>query len=118
MKKQHYFLVAGQVIFHTQDGEHGQIMLNTLASNSERTFPARMLGRAQQALQMRFFQQVNDPTVTVDDVPIYAISYMGYMSEKEFNAPPQGMKLQEKAPADPFADGDKPSTVVDLSQVN
>ena len=112
MKKQHYFLIAGQVIFRTKDGEPGQIMLNALVTNDTRNFPARLIGKGQQALQLHFFKQIEDATVTVIDVPIYSVSYLGHMTEKDFHAAPEGMKLVEKAGADPFADNDTPSKQV------
>lgn len=119
MKKQHYFLVAGQVIFHTNEGEHGQIMLNALVTNDARNFPARLIGRAQQALQMHFFKRMPDPTkVTVDDVPIYSISHLGIMTEKDFHAAPEGMKLAEKIPGNPFADGDQPTAPSTPAEIN
>jgi hypothetical protein len=106
VKKQHYFLIAGQVIFHTKDGETGQVMLNGIVTNDTRNFPARLIGKAQQILQLLFFKKIEDPTVTVVDVPIYSVSHLGIMTEKEFHAAPEGMKLAEKVGADPFADAD------------
>ena len=108
MKKQHYYLVAGLVIFQTKDGEAGQIMTNGIVVNDNKTFPARLIGKAQQILQMNFFKRLDDPSTTVVDVPIYSISYLGLMTEKEFDAAPEGMQLQERVVADPFADPDKP----------
>lgn len=112
MKKQHYFLICGTIIFVTKEGETGQIMLNGMVVNDSRNFPVRLIGKAQQALQMLFFKQM-DPETTVLDVPIQSVSYLGHMTDKEFHAPPEGMKLQEKVDvgADPFADADKPKVV-------
>ena len=120
MKKQHYFLVAGQVVFHTEDGNPGQVLLNALVTNDSKTFPVRMIGKAQQALQLHFFKKVGDGKATVLDVPILNVSYLGLMTEKEFHATPEGTKLQERAPDDPFADKGKPPVVADAGseQVN
>jgi hypothetical protein len=113
VKKLHYFLVCGQVVFHTKDGETGQVMLNAVVTNDSRNVPARLIGKAQQALQLHFFKQLEDPTNTVLDVVIHAFSHLGNMTEKEFHHRPDN---PSPAVNNPFADGDgKPSTVVDLT---
>lgn len=111
MKKQHYFLVAGQVIFHTKEGEPGQVLLNAIVTNDTRNFPVQLIGKAQQALQLHFFKKA-EPTCTVLDVPILNITHLGHMTEREFHASPEGMTLQEKKVDDPFAEGDKPAVSV------
>lgn len=117
MKKLHYFLVCGKIVFQTNEGESGEVTLNAMVTHDNRNVPARLIGKAQQALQMHFFKQIEDPTVKVLDVPILTFTHLGLMTEKEFHAAPDGMKLAEKV-VDPFADSDKPTTVTDLSQVN
>lgn len=114
MKKQHYFLISGRVIF--QAGENtGDVTLNGIVVNDTRNFPARLIGKAQQVLQVLFFKKIDPTGTNVIDVPINSVSYLGHMTEKEFHAAPEGMTLQEKvSTADPFGDG-KPSTVVDLT---
>jgi hypothetical protein len=96
--EQHYHLVAGNVVFHTADGQSmGSLTLNTVLRNATNLVPARQIGRAQQALQMLFFERTGDPTNVVVDVVIIAVSYLGFMSEEEFNAPPEGMVQQERS---------------------
>lgn len=95
-KQQHYHLVAGLVMFgNPETQEIGSLTLNTVLRSDSQNVPVRQIGRAQQALQMVFRQKTGDETTQVVDVPILSISYLGYMSEEEFQAPPEGMTQQE-----------------------
>lgn len=97
MKKQYYFLVTGTVMFATTEGETGQVMINAIVTNKDRLFPSRLIGKAQQAIQLHFFKKINDATVTVLDVPIQNIVNLGLMTEAEFHAAPEGTALQERS---------------------
>ena len=100
--------MAGEILFHTTDGEVGQMRLNAVVPNEKETFPARLIGKAQQALQLNFFKMANDPTATVVNVVILLVTNLGRMTEEDFHAAPEGMKLEEKTQTpsanDPFAD--------------
>ena len=103
-KKQHYHLVAGLVMFGNPETEQiGSLTLNTVLRSDSQNVPVRQIGRAQQALQMIFRQKTEDETSQIVDVPIMSISYLGFMTEEEFQAPPEGMVKQEM-----------PTTVTDL----
>ncbi len=99
MKKQHYYLVSGVVIFR-EPGEEvnavGEIKLNTTLRIEQQNVPASQIGRAQQSLQMLMFQKLQDTTLEVVDVHITAVSYLGHMTEEFFMKPPEGTVLQEK----------------------
>lgn len=97
MEKKHYFLVAGLIYFGVEGSEQTQsIMLNAIATGSDTNIPARMIGTAQQALQMNLFQKMDDPTgIQVRDVVITNVSHLGFMSVEEFQAVPEGYTLQE-----------------------
>lgn len=96
---QHYHLVSGNVVFNTADEQNmGSLALNTVLRSNEGNVPARAIGRAQQALQLQFFEKTGDPTLKIVDVVIIAVSHLGLMTEAEFNAPPEGMVQQERAP--------------------
>ena len=100
MKKQHYHLVAGEVLFVDKDGNSGCVRLNTMLTSDDGTVPVRLIGKAQQALQMRFFQNLEDTNLEVVDVFLHGISHLGVMTEEEFSAPPEGTREQEvTAPA-------------------
>lgn len=117
VKKQHYFLVAGTIIFHNDNAEIGQVLMNCIITNNDRNFPARLIGRAQQTLQIQFFKNIEDPTqIKVVDVPITSICHLGIMTEKEFHAAPEGMQVAERVVNDPFADnGPAAAEIIDLS---
>lgn len=107
-KLQHYFLITGEIVFKTSEGEPGSITLNGIVQNDMPNVPVRILGKAQQTLQLNFFKKVNDATVEVVDVIITNISALGGMTEAYFHAAPEGTKMQERAVPvtsnnDPFA---------------
>jgi hypothetical protein len=94
--KQHYHHVCGLVMFQTPGGNAmGTATVNTVLRSDSQNVPARQIGRAQQAMQMSFHEQAQDPSIQVVGLPIISISYLGFMTEKEFNAPPEGMALKE-----------------------
>jgi hypothetical protein len=89
-KKNHFYLVAGMVIFNIEGDGEGQTrshMLNTMIKSPENQGTLERLGRAQQAIQMRLAGILGEDAAksTVVDVVIMSISYMGYMSDKEFD---------------------------------
>jgi hypothetical protein len=94
--KQHYHLVSGVVMFKDleTEGAVGEIKLNTTLRSGSQSVPARQIGKAQQSLQMLMFQKLGTELEVVD-VHIVAISYLGHMTEEQFMAPPEGMKVQE-----------------------
>lgn len=114
MQKQHYFLVCGEVIFHTADEQVGTIRLNAIVTHEKPTIPVRLIGKAQQALQLNFFKKLEDAAATVVDVVIINFSDLGKMTEKEFHAAPAGMELQERASNNPFGD-DAPIEITNLN---
>lgn len=95
--RKHHFLVAGNVLFvNNPSGNLGSAPLNGILITDTKDIPAASLAKAQQVLQMRFFKQVENSTeVTVVDVVLQTITYLGEFTEEEFQAPPQGMSLQE-----------------------
>lgn len=116
MQKLHYFLVCGEIIFHTADEQVGTIRLNALVTHDQPTIPVRLIGKAQQALQLNFFKKIDDAAAKVVDVVIVNFSSLGRMTEKEFHAAPAGMELQEKVTTtdNPFNDGE-PITITNLN---
>lgn len=90
MKKQHFHLISGTVMFLDKSGDEvraGNFVQNTTIQTPTKDVPARYIGRAQQALQMLMFQKLEDHTLEVTDVHIMSISYLGFMTEAEFVKP-------------------------------
>lgn len=103
MKRDHYHLVAGEVLFAdpSQDNALGSIKLNTMIVTPDGNVTVRHIGKAQQTLQMLMFQKLEDPNLKVMDVFIMGVSPLGRMTEKEFTKDPPGQTLQEIAPQNP-----------------
>lgn len=102
----HRFLVAGEIIFNQADSDTvHSVRLNAMIAHTDVNLPARLIGKAQQTLQMLLFKRMGEsaeaagiamPQINVHDVVILNISSLGWMSEEEFNAPPEGTVKQEK----------------------
>lgn len=100
------FLVAGEIIFTQADSDTTHsVRLNTMLVHTHPNIPARLIGRAQQMLQLLLIERMKGsaesagiamPQINVHDVVIYGVSHLGYMSEEEFTAPPEGTVKQEK----------------------
>ncbi len=111
MDKRHYYLVSGEVVFINPDETLGTLRLNTVTRTRKQMFTASNLGESQQALQMQFHRQCETrgvPLFKIFDVFIFATSYLGHMSEEEFQKPPIGtekvaMVETISKSADPFA---------------
>jgi len=102
--KQHFHLVSGEVVFLHADESIGNIRLNAVLRTPSENVAARNIGEAQQALQMIFHKKVDEQNpMKVVDVFIIGISYLGRMTEQEFQKPPEGTKLEEKTEAAPVA---------------
>lgn len=86
IEAKHYYLVSGKILFADPENAEaiGTTELNTPIVLSEPKVTAKAIGRAQQALQMSFFQRVNNPNLVVGDVFIIGISYLGQMTDAEF----------------------------------
>jgi hypothetical protein len=103
-----FFMVAATIVFQVQleDGNPESTVMNSVAINgvvthTEDKVPAKLLGKAQQVVQLQFAKKMGDdmPKVNVVDVVIMNLMNLGYMSDEEFNATPDGMKQQEAAAA-------------------
>lgn len=115
VKRFYYFLITGQILFKTANDDVGTVLVNAVVTNETSDVPSRLIGKAQQALQLNFFKMAEDPTAEVINVIITNWTSLGRMTETYFLAAPEGMKLQEvKADPAPVADdpfADQPATV-------
>lgn len=99
-KPHHYHLIHGEIVFKHKD--HDQIhstRVNGVLVDLERNIPIRLLGKAQQILQLNFHQRMQDESIQVLDVILADFSYLGLMTQEEFQAAPEGAVLQPKAQA-------------------
>lgn len=97
--KQHYFLVVGEIVFSPPKSEEiHAIRMNAIITGGNASIPVRALGKAQQALQVQFYERMQEPTIQVRDVVILGMTYMGYMTKEEFETPPEGTQQVERTP--------------------
>lgn len=95
--RRHHWLVSGKVTFiRGDDPNANSFEHNTAITNTKQFVTGRMIGEAQQMIQMHLFEQCPDPTMKVLNVHIQAVSYLGCMTKEEFYTPPPA---EEAAPA-------------------
>ena len=85
----HYYLITGEIFFSPNQDKKP---INDIYSNrlngviclKDKQVTTKGLAKAQQVLQLNFFRHNPPDTVTVRDVVISNISYLGYMSKESF----------------------------------
>lgn len=84
--RQHYFLLAAQVIYQKDKLERSR-NFNILITSEHPFVNRAQLGRAQQQAQVRYFTEFDtEQKSTVVDVFIQSVSNLGEMTEAEFHA--------------------------------
>jgi hypothetical protein len=93
-KKMHFFMIAAELVFKIKDPNGEEIGINTarfnaIITNDTANFPVRLIGKAQQTVQLHFHRKVGpDAPVEVIDVVILNICPLGYMTDEEFHKIP------------------------------
>lgn len=100
VQKLKHYLISGEIVFVVTD-DKGNENVNSLRQNGVMLtdavgLPVHCLGKAQQVLQVKFMQNMLDQPVKIVDVLLHNIVFLGEFTKEEFNAVPEGMKLQEK----------------------
>ena len=96
--KLHHHLIVGEIIFKEEGSEAiASLRVNGVLMDPKQEVPVRLLGKAQQILQMNFYQRMGEQRVTVLDVILMNVVYLGHMTQEEFHQPPEGTKLQQKS---------------------
>jgi hypothetical protein len=87
--KLHYHLASGYVFCHpaNKPEEAGELRANAVITTQSQNITAAELGRAQGALAMEIRRRSEGVELSVLDVTLSAISYLGEMTPAEF-APP------------------------------
>ena len=84
-EKKYWFLVSGEVLYTPKDSkEIHAVRLNGVVKSNEDKIPVKGIAKAQEVLQINFYKLV-DKEASIQGVVVYAISNLGYMTEKEFN---------------------------------
>jgi hypothetical protein len=88
-KRQHYWLMAGTIMFADKDKNHFEKTLNTLLVGDHDNITRHDLGKIQQGLQMRLINETfhgqMPAEVQILDVVILGGTYLGRMTEAEFH---------------------------------
>lgn len=98
VKKKHHHLIAGSIMFQNKiSKDTGQVTLNGILLSDSENLPLDSLGRAQKVLQFNFLRNAGEeaPNIQIVDVPLYNFTYLGYFTEAEFKAVPEGATLKE-----------------------
>jgi hypothetical protein len=103
--KKHYYLVSGEVFFHGPVQENatrevGSLKLNSVITLNRNQVVAREMGRAQQALQLRFHERMKDASLEVFDVFLISFSYLGHMTHEQFTADVMPITAEESSEGD------------------
>lgn len=94
----HYHLISGEIFFrHKNSEEILTTRLNGVLADPNREIPVRLLSKAQQILQLQFFQMMGDEAkdTNVVNCVILNFSYLGEFTSAEFHKEPEGTVLQE-----------------------
>lgn len=114
----HYHMISGEIVFRTKGDEQINAMrMNGILKDQERDIPVRLLGKAQQVLQLNFHQRMQDQNLEVIDVVLMNFMYLGLFTEEEFHRAPEGTKLQE-VPKEAPAPVDLDAAVAEATQLN
>lgn len=110
MKRKHYYLVAGELVLQQDDDTPAQARLNTVTATDYQRFATADIAKAQQALQMLFHRRMGEHagTVKVIDVVLLSVSYLGHMTEAEFQKMPGAATVSPHAAPTPFDDKPTP----------
>ncbi len=99
-EKKHYFLISGSIMFTVGDIEKleniqpNNVFVNAIVRHDDKNFPARKLAKAQQNLHKSFVMKLPEPELAnIHDIIILSVSYLGEMTEEEFQAAPEELKL-------------------------
>lgn len=111
----HFHLVAGEIVFKSPKEENvSAVRVNTVLRTTSRNVQAHRLGKAQSGLQLVFRQNIGNVDVEIIDIVILNLSYMGEMTDAEFQqeapeaaAPPKKKASLKVVPSDPYADEKK-----------
>lgn len=111
--RQHYFLIAGSLFFTIAKDDGTLVADSTIANaivrHDSQSFPVHKLQKAQQNLHKGFVMKLPDEakqTMSFHDIVITNVSYLGFMSEEEFQFQPE----ITPAPETPAASNDTAST--------
>lgn len=100
----HFYLFCCEIAFVNSEGSAGVTRTSTVVQAPDQRVTVRELAQAQQGCQMVLFRMLGEE-VNVMNVVIMSVSYLGEMSEDEFNAKAEGPTVVSKEPGEASNDG-------------
>ena len=97
--KQHYHLVTAELVFKPNDQEMiNAVRMNGVIVDEEQGIPQRLLAKAQQIVQLNFHRKIEEESanVTVVDVILLNLTYLGHFTQEEFFKKPEGLRVAER----------------------
>lgn len=97
--KQHYHLVVAEIVFKPNDQDSiNAVRINGVIVDEQPQIPQRLLGKAQQIVQLNFHRKIEEESanVTILDVVLMNLIHLGHFTQEEFFKTPEGTKLAEK----------------------
>lgn len=100
-----HFMVAAQVVFRIIPEKAGDPVeintanVNTVITSDKDQIPASMVGKAQQGIQLQLLNRLGENAQKIEIVDVVILNFMnlGYMTDLEFQVPPEGTQKQEVA---------------------
>lgn len=97
--KYHHHMIVAEIVFMPKaDSVVNSLRVNGVLVDPEKDIPIRLLGKAQQIVQLQFHNRMEGQDIQVLDVVLMNFMYLGHMTEAEFQKVPEGVALKEKTP--------------------
>lgn len=95
--KRHYWMISGMVTFVTKKKDIQFVdYLNGVVYGNQTNITVQMIARAQRMLQMNLMlKNDNNPDIEIMNVVLQNFIYCGFMTDEEFNKPPENTVLTE-----------------------
>lgn len=99
-QRKYYYIMAGQVVYEYK-GKVDSRNLNTLFTSEHNHVTSLELGQAQQALQIRFMQEIIPPSqdLKLMDVVMLSVFTLGHMNHEEYINEKKRVELNKQAQA-------------------
>lgn len=105
----HYFMIHVQTTFIGPSGQMGMKMLPAIHASTKKQVPMIAIRTAQDTAASQLVHFGIDPA-GIKDASITGVSYLGLMTEAEFEAGLNGPDLQREPTQAPTADPENPFT--------
>jgi len=82
----HHWMVSAQVVFTNKDAsDGGAVPVNAVLLTKEQVVNAASLAQAQRSITANLQERMQDPNMGIVDIVFLGFSYLGLMTQEEFN---------------------------------